>query len=85
MYRNWEVQGFGYPIYVNATYEFTSPGHKPFWDRPIRLWYPKNLILQEPIAANLSFPIMDGKRNHTSADAAKGAAITTSTAPLLNE
>lgn len=31
---NWEVQGFGYPIYVNATYEFTSPGHAPFWDRP---------------------------------------------------
>ncbi len=31
---NWEVQGFGYPIYVNATYEFTSPGHTPFWDRP---------------------------------------------------
>ncbi len=31
---NWEVQGFGYPIYVNATYEFTSPGHAPYWDRP---------------------------------------------------
>lgn len=31
---NWEVQGFGYPIYVNATYEFTSQGHAPFWDRP---------------------------------------------------
>ena len=31
---NWEVQGFGYPIYVNTTYEFTSPGHAPFWDRP---------------------------------------------------
>lgn len=31
---NWEVQGFGDPIYVNATYEFTSWGHPPFWDRP---------------------------------------------------
>lgn len=31
---NWEVQGFGYPIYVNTTYEFTSPGHAPFWDKP---------------------------------------------------
>lgn len=31
---NWEVQGFGTPIYVNATYEFTSPGHAPYWDRP---------------------------------------------------
>lgn len=31
---NWGVQGFGTPIYVNTTYEFTSPGHAPFWDRP---------------------------------------------------
>ncbi len=31
---NWETQGFGTPIYVNATYEFTSPGNPPYWDRP---------------------------------------------------
>lgn len=31
---NIEVQGFGAPIYVNATYEFCSPGHSPFWNRP---------------------------------------------------
>lgn len=31
---NWERQGFGVPIYVNATYEFTSPGFPPYWDRP---------------------------------------------------
>ncbi|MEA4948873.1 MAG: glycoside hydrolase family 2 TIM barrel-domain containing protein [Petrimonas sp.] len=31
---NWEIQGFGVPIYVNTTYEFTSPGHSPYWDRP---------------------------------------------------
>ncbi|MDR1743914.1 MAG: DUF4981 domain-containing protein [Dysgonamonadaceae bacterium] len=31
---NWEVQNFGDPIYVNIPYEFTSPGHSPFWDRP---------------------------------------------------
>ncbi len=31
---NWENQGFGYPIYVNATYEFTSRGFPPFWDIP---------------------------------------------------
>ncbi|MFA7140737.1 MAG: glycoside hydrolase family 2 TIM barrel-domain containing protein [Proteiniphilum sp.] len=31
---NWEMQGFGVPIYVNATYEFTSPGHPPYWDQP---------------------------------------------------
>jgi len=31
---NWEVQGFGVPIYVNTTYEFTSPGYAPYWDKP---------------------------------------------------
>lgn len=31
---NWEVQGFGVPIYVNTTFEFTSPGHAPYWDKP---------------------------------------------------
>lgn len=31
---NWEVQGFGDPIYVNATYEFTSRGFPPYWDAP---------------------------------------------------
>lgn len=31
---NWEVQGFGVPIYVNHPYEFTSPGFPPFWDNP---------------------------------------------------
>lgn len=38
---NWELQGFGYPIYVNTTYEFTSPGHAPFWDRPNPPFVPK--------------------------------------------
>ena len=31
---NWELQGFGTPIYVNHPYEFTSPGHPPYWDEP---------------------------------------------------
>ena len=31
---NWEVQGYGDPIYVNTTYEFTSQGHAPYWDKP---------------------------------------------------
>ncbi len=31
---NWELQGYGIPIYVNSSYEFTSPGHPPYWDRP---------------------------------------------------
>lgn len=39
---NWEVQGFGYPIYVNTTYEFTSPGHEPFWNKPNPPLVPEN-------------------------------------------
>ena len=31
---NWEIQGFGVPIYVNSGYEFVSPGYPPYWDRP---------------------------------------------------
>jgi beta-galactosidase len=31
---NWELQGFGTPIYVNASYEFCSPGYPPYWDKP---------------------------------------------------
>ena len=40
---NWEVQGFGTPIYVNATYEFTSPGHPPYWDNPNPPLVPREL------------------------------------------
>jgi beta-galactosidase len=31
---NWEVQGFGFPIYVNLPYEFVSKGNPPYLDRP---------------------------------------------------
>lgn len=31
---NWELQGFGVPIYVNYSYEFISKGHPPYWDKP---------------------------------------------------
>ena len=31
---NWELQGFGTPIYVNQPYEFCSSGYPPYWDKP---------------------------------------------------
>lgn len=32
---NWELQGFGIPIYVNQPYEFCSPANvEPFWLKP---------------------------------------------------
>lgn len=39
---NWEMQGFGYPIYVNASYEFTSKGHPPYWENPNPPFVPKS-------------------------------------------
>ncbi len=46
---NWEVQGFGVPIYVNATYEFTSPGHAPTGINRILRLFRKNSIQLVPI------------------------------------
>ena len=38
---NWELQGFGTPVYVNQPYEFCSPGHAPYWDKPNPPYVPK--------------------------------------------
>ena len=38
---NWELQGFGTPIYVNQSYEFCSPGYSPYWDKPNPPYVPK--------------------------------------------
>ena len=48
---NWELQGFGTPIYVNQSYEFCSPGYAPTGTSPIRPTFPKSGTLREPIAA----------------------------------
>ncbi|MDR0988311.1 MAG: DUF4981 domain-containing protein [Prevotellaceae bacterium] len=31
---NWELQGYGTPIYTNTRYEFCSPGYPPYWEKP---------------------------------------------------
>lgn len=38
---NWEMQGFGTPIYVNVSYEFISPGFKNYFDKPNPPYVPK--------------------------------------------
>lgn len=38
---NWELQGFGDPIYVNVGYEFVSPDSTNISKSPILLWFPK--------------------------------------------
>ncbi|HNX88120.1 MAG TPA: glycoside hydrolase family 2 TIM barrel-domain containing protein [Paludibacteraceae bacterium] len=72
---NWEVQGFGYPIYVNTTYEFTSPGHEPFWNRPNPPYVPKEFNPTGTYRREFEIPqSWIGKEIILSADAAKGAA-----------
>ncbi|MCL1974409.1 MAG: DUF4981 domain-containing protein [Bacteroidetes bacterium] len=38
---NWEVQGFGTPIYVNSDYEFVSKGYPPYMQAPDPPFVPK--------------------------------------------
>lgn len=38
---NWELQGFGIPVFVNIGYEFVSHGFKPFWNAPNAPYVPK--------------------------------------------
>jgi beta-galactosidase len=72
---NWEVQGFGVPIYVNTTYEFTSPGHPPYWDKPNPPLVPEEF---NPTGTYRKvFTLTDnwqGKEIILCADAARGAA-----------
>ena len=41
---NWELQGFGTPIYVNQPYEFCSKGYEPYWDKPNPPYVPKSVM-----------------------------------------
>ena len=62
---NWELQGFGTPIYVNQPYEFCSKGYEPYWDKLIRLMYPKTGIRQVRIAV-ISLLAMTGMEKKSS-------------------
>ena len=72
---NWEVQGFGTPIYVNATYEFTSPGHPPFWDKPVPPLVPEEFNPTGTYRKEFEIPqSWDGQEIILSSDATKGVA-----------
>ncbi len=73
---NWELQGFGLPIYVNSSYEFVSSSNiDPFWTRPNppyvpEEWNPTGTYYRE---FNLSTDWQD-KEVFLNADGTKGAA-----------
>ncbi|WP_410084548.1 glycoside hydrolase family 2 TIM barrel-domain containing protein, partial [Barnesiella intestinihominis] len=72
---NWELQGFGDPIYVNVGYEFVSPGFDKYLQEPNppmvpEVWNPTGTYRRDfALPANWK-----GKRIFLSADAVKGAA-----------
>lgn len=71
---NWELQGFGYPIYVNATYEFTSKGHPPYWEKPNPPFVPKSFNPTGTYRKTFEIPSgMIGEQLTLNFDALKGA------------
>ena len=74
---NWERQGFGTPIYVNATYEFTSPAHcQPFWEKPNPPYVPEAWNPTGTYRRTFSIPdSWNGQEIYLSADGVRGAAF----------
>lgn len=72
---NWELQGYGTPIYVNARYEFVSVGYKDFWQKPNPPYVPEKW---NPTGTyRRTFKVSkdwEGKDIFLSADGVKGAA-----------
>ncbi len=73
---NWEVQGFGTPIYVNINYEFCSPGYEPYWQKPNppfvpKEWNPTGTYRREFTLSQE----WEGKEIFLSADGVRGAAF----------
>lgn len=72
---NWEIQGFGVPIYVNTGYEFVSPGYPPYWDRPNPPLVPKEFNPTGTYRKEFEIPqSWIGKDIILSSDGTKGAA-----------
>ncbi|WP_321436900.1 glycoside hydrolase family 2 TIM barrel-domain containing protein [uncultured Bacteroides sp.] len=73
---NWERQGFGTAIYVNSSYEFLSPGYKPYWDAPNPPFVPKEWNPTGTYRRDFNLPAnWEGKEVFLSADAVKGVSF----------
>lgn len=74
---NWERQGFGVPIYVNQTYEFTSSAKiEPFWKKPNPPYVPEEWNPTGTYLREFNLPKdWNGKNIYLSADGTKGAAF----------
>lgn len=73
---NWELQGFGTPIYVNSRYEFCSPGYAPYWEKPNPPYVPKEWNPTGTYRRTFTLPAdWEGKEIFLSADGVRGAAF----------
>lgn len=73
---NWELQGFGTPIYVNQTYEFCSPGYPPYWEKPNPPYVPKEWNPTGTYRRTFTIPAdWENKEIFLSADGVRGAAF----------
>ncbi len=72
---NWELQGFGNPIYVNVDYEFISPGFPKYLQAPNPPMVPEEWNPTGSYRRDFDLPAnWEGKKIFLSADAVKGAA-----------
>lgn len=73
---NWELQGFGTPIYVNQPYEFCSSGYPPYWDKPNPPYVPQEWNPTGTYRREFTLPgDWDDKEIFLSADGVRGAAF----------
>lgn len=73
---NWELQGFGTPIYVNHPYEFCSSGYPPYWDKPNPPYVPQEWNPTGTYRREFTLPgDWDDKEIFLSADGVRGAAF----------
>ncbi|WP_455497797.1 glycoside hydrolase family 2 TIM barrel-domain containing protein [Coprobacter sp.] len=71
---NWEMQGFGDPIYTNIPYEFVSAGYSKYLQHPMPPLVPKEWNPTGTYRRDFDLPDWTGKDIFLSADAVKGAA-----------
>ena len=73
---NWEMQGFGLPIYVNSDYEFVSKGYPPYMQEPLPPFVPKEFNPVGIYRRNFELPVeWTGQRIFISLDGIKSASF----------
>ena len=73
---NWELQGFGTPVYINIGWEFVSPGYEGYLDRPTPPLVPEQWNPTGTYRREFTLPAdWTGEQVYLSADGVRGAAF----------